>query len=70
MIICTLREVRERLGLSQAQLSRRTARIGHKIHQQSISEYEAQQHLPNCKSLGTLCAALGCSASDLLRVID
>ncbi len=56
-----LREVRELLGITQAEVARRS---GFKAC--AISNYERGRSVPTAKTLYELCVALDCSANFLL----
>jgi transcriptional regulator with XRE-family HTH domain len=58
----TLRELRQRAGLSQAALAERSG-----LRQTSLSTMEAGTHLPRSKSLAALAAALGVTIDEAME---
>ncbi len=59
-----LREIREKKGLSQSELSRRTT-----VNQQQISRYEKDTDMKE-RDIREICKALEVSADYLLGLID
>lgn len=61
-----LRTLREKAGLEQQELSVATARFGHGVAQQRISQYELGKVVPSVAVFRTLVRALDCEPDDLL----
>lgn len=61
-----LRELRERRGWRQEDLSDRTADTGRRVARDRISRYETGTSRPSAVSFGALVAALGCTDQALL----
>lgn len=61
-----LREARERLGLTQEELARRTAELGRRVDRSTIAHLESGRRSPLAGTLKRLADALDLQVDDLL----
>lgn len=61
-----LRELRERKGWFQQDLSDKTHEVAERVARDRISRYETGESMPNPRSLAALVLALNCTTDDLL----
>lgn len=65
MLLLRIKFLREKAGISQADLSARV-----RVNQTAVSQWERGVALPSCDKLPALAEALGCTINDLFTPTD